>query len=74
MCYAKTKDPRDWKSFQMVLDYSFATFHDEHGEWFGYCDREGKPRITLKEDRTRVAFICPGPYTFSEVLNGLLEP
>lgn len=49
LAYAKTRDPKwlDW--WQRVDAYTFRTFPDPaHGEWFGYCDRAGRPSNSLK--------------------------
>ena len=40
--YAHTSDANDLASFQNIDNYIFSHFVDtEHGEWYGYCDREG---------------------------------
>jgi N-acylglucosamine 2-epimerase len=40
--YALTGDESDWAAFEAVDAYIFDHFADpEHGEWFGYLDRQG---------------------------------
>ena len=40
--YALTGTEADWEAFRHVDDYTFDHFPDpEHGEWYGYLDREG---------------------------------
>ena len=43
MLYKETKDIKHWQKFVQVCEYAFAHFSDatHHGEWFGYCDRDG---------------------------------
>ncbi|MCC6589491.1 MAG: AGE family epimerase/isomerase [Bryobacterales bacterium] len=43
-----------------VEEYSWATFVDTvHGEWFGYCDRTGKPTHLLKGNNYKGCFHVP---------------
>jgi N-acylglucosamine 2-epimerase len=42
--YKKTNNPKYFKMFEEITDYSFKHFSDpEYGEWFGYLRRDGLP-------------------------------
>ncbi len=66
LAYTKTKDPKwlDW--LRKMDDYTYRTFPDpEHGEWFGYCDRAGKPTHMLKGGSYKGCFHVPRALLFS---------
>ncbi|MCP5110663.1 MAG: N-acylglucosamine 2-epimerase [bacterium] len=45
----------DWR--QRIDDYAFSHFADpEHGEWFGYCDRQGNLTSTCKGNNYKGMF------------------
>jgi len=47
--YAHTSDTEDLASFLKIDDYTFRHFVDpNYGEWFGYCDRQGKTTHRFK--------------------------
>ncbi|HEV2318954.1 MAG TPA: AGE family epimerase/isomerase [Verrucomicrobiae bacterium] len=49
-----------WQWFEQVHDYALARFPDrEHGEWFGYLDRDGKPVWTAKATAWKGFFHLP---------------
>lgn len=44
MLYQTTREAPYWAWFEKLTDYAFDRFSDpEHGEWFGYLRRDGKP-------------------------------
>jgi N-acylglucosamine 2-epimerase len=58
--YALTGREADWAAFETVHDYTFAHFPDpEHGEWFGYLDREGRPTHEQKGAPYKGCFHVP---------------
>jgi len=58
--YANTSDTNDLVSFQKINDYIFNHFVDtEHGEWFGYCDREGRVTHRFKGGPYKGCFHVP---------------
>lgn len=49
LAYSKTRDTKWLTWLQRVDEYAFRAFADpQHGEWFGYCDRYGKPALDTK--------------------------
>lgn len=49
MAYQMTGDPKYFGWHEKLREWSFKHFSDpEHGEWFGYLRRDGKPANTLK--------------------------
>ncbi len=49
-----------WQWFEKVHEYTFSHFPDpEHGEWFGYLDREGRPVWTAKANGWKGFFHLP---------------
>lgn len=49
-----------WQWYQRVHDYSFSHFPDpEHGEWYGYLDRDGRPVWTAKANGWKGCFHLP---------------
>lgn len=52
------EDLRSWH--ERVHDYTFARFPDpEHGEWYGYLNREGSPVFTAKANGWKGFFHVP---------------
>ena len=51
-------DMAQW--YQKVHDYTFRHFPDpEHGEWFGYLNRDGSPVWTAKANGWKGCFHLP---------------
>ncbi len=49
-----------WQWYEKVHEYTFARFPDsEHGEWFGYLDRDGAPVWTAKANGWKGFFHLP---------------
>lgn len=60
LAYTRTRDERWLRWLERVHDYTYRTFPDpEHGEWFGYCDRSGKPTHMLKGNNYKGCFHVP---------------
>lgn len=58
--YALTGREEDWTTFEQVHDYAFGHFPDsEHGEWFGYLDREGRVMHRFKGAPYKGCFHVP---------------
>ncbi len=58
--YASTGDPDDLASFQKIDTYISDHFIDlEHGEWYGYCDREGRLTHRFKGGPYKGCFHVP---------------
>ncbi|MCY4159244.1 MAG: AGE family epimerase/isomerase [Bacteroidetes bacterium] len=58
--YANTSDSKDLVSFQKIDDYVFSHFVDpEYGEWYGYCDREGRVTHRFKGGPYKGCFHVP---------------
>ena len=56
----ETGDPKWLPWLKMVHDYSYRHFADkEYGEWFGYCDRQGRLTHTCKGGNYKCAFHVP---------------
>ena len=58
--WAKTgrSDIKEW--YEKVHDYTFTKFPDpEHGEWFGYLNRDGSPVWTAKANGWKGFFHIP---------------
>ena len=48
------------KLFATVAEYTFAHFSDKvHGEWYGYCDRDGVPTHRFKGGPYKGCFHVP---------------
>jgi len=60
LAYSLTREPR-WLRWMERLDaYAFSHFADpEHGEWFGYCDRQGNLTSTAKGNNYKGCFHVP---------------
>jgi N-acylglucosamine 2-epimerase len=60
LAHAHTGDPRYAEMHRAVHDWSRARFPDrEHGEWFGYLDRQGRPTTELKGNMWKGPFHLP---------------
>lgn len=58
--FALTGDRRLWDWFIKVHDWTWSHFPDpEHGEWFGYLNREGKVLLPLKGGKWKGCFHVP---------------
>jgi len=58
--YSVTGSEGDWSLFQATKDYTFTRFPDrEHGEWYGYLDREGRVSQSFKGGPYKCAFHVP---------------
>jgi N-acylglucosamine 2-epimerase len=66
LAYARTGEQR-WEEWIGRLDeYSFRCFADgEYGEWFGYCDRQGRRTHELKGNHYKGCFHLPRFLLFS---------
>lgn len=74
MGYTETSDPRLLERFSQVYSYTFTHFPDsEHGEWFGYLNREGKVELDFKGGPFKGFFHVPRClYMCERLLDGLL--
>ncbi|MEG0639368.1 MAG: AGE family epimerase/isomerase [Clostridia bacterium] len=60
LAYKLTGRPEHWAWFERLHSYSFEHFSDpEHGEWYGYLDRQGKPVFGLKGGKWKGFFHLP---------------
>lgn len=58
--YEQTQDPEISTWYAKVHDFSWQHFSDpEHGEWFGYLNREGKVLLDLKGGKWKGCFHVP---------------
>jgi N-acylglucosamine 2-epimerase len=58
--YLHTGDERCWTWFEKLHAYTWAHFPDkEHGEWFGYLNRQGEPLLSLKGGKWKGCFHVP---------------
>lgn len=66
LAYTKTGDTKWVQWLDRVDTYTFRTFVDwEYGEWFGYCDRQGRPTHQLKGGPYKCFFHVPRCLLFS---------
>lgn len=66
LAWSKTRDPMWLKWLHRVDEYAFDTFVDwEHGEWFGYCNREGELVNAMKGGPYKGFFHVPRCLLFS---------
>lgn len=74
MAYCETRDPQLLQLFQKVYEYASSRFSDlEHGEWFGYLNREGEVALTMKGGPFKGCFHVPRSlYMCHEMLDQLL--
>lgn len=66
LAFSVTRSKAHWERFVKVADYSFAHFKDHTGgagggggEWFGYCDREGRVSHKFKAGPYKGCFHVP---------------
>ncbi len=60
LAYSLTREDRWLKWLERVDTYAFSHFSDpEHGEWFGYCDRQGNLTNTAKGNNYKGCFHVP---------------
>jgi N-acylglucosamine 2-epimerase len=60
LAYTETGDPRWLRWLKKVHDYSYEHFVDpKHGEWFGYCDRQGNLTHSCKGGNYKCCFHVP---------------
>jgi N-acylglucosamine 2-epimerase len=60
MGYRLTGRTECWDWYQRVHDYTWKHFVDsEHGEWFGYLDRQGQVLLDLKGGKWKGCFHVP---------------
>jgi N-acylglucosamine 2-epimerase len=58
--YALFGEEEDWQAFCTVDNYAFDRFSDpEHGEWYGYLDREGRVTHRFKGAPYKGCFHVP---------------
>lgn len=58
--YLHTGDERCWQWFEKIHTYSWKHFADtEHGEWFGYLNRQGEVLLDLKGGKWKGCFHVP---------------
>lgn len=64
---ALTDDAARWLPWLERVDaYTYARFPDpEHGEWFGYLERDGEPALTSKGGNYKGCFHVPRALLFS---------
>ncbi len=60
MGYRLTGRAECWTWYQQVHEYTWTHFADaEHGEWFGYLDRQGEVLLDLKGGKWKGCFHVP---------------
>jgi N-acylglucosamine 2-epimerase len=60
LAHAHTGEQRYADMHRAVHDWSLKRFPDrEHGEWFGYLDRQGRPTTELKGNMWKGPFHLP---------------
>jgi N-acylglucosamine 2-epimerase len=60
MGYRLTGREECWTWYQKVHEYTWTHFADsEHGEWFGYLDRQGEVLLNLKGGKWKGCFHVP---------------
>lgn len=58
--FLHTGDQRCWSWFERVHAYTWSHFPDqEHGEWFGYLNRQGEVLLPLKGGKWKGCFHVP---------------
>eukprot|EP01031_Cornospumella_fuschlensis_P028321 gene28321-34196_t len=73
MLFAETGEASYWDKFRLVLQYSLDHFSDakQHGEWYGYLNRQGQKTHSFKGGPYKGCFHVPRSLLFS--LNILQE-
>lgn len=60
LAHLMTGDAKYAEMHRLVHDWSYAHFPDkEHGEWYGYLDRQGRPTTELKGNMWKGPFHMP---------------
>ncbi len=60
LAYVMTGDEKYAEWHQRIHDWAFTHLQDsKHGEWFGYCNRDGSPANTLKGSMWKSFFHHP---------------
>ncbi|XP_063102662.1 N-acylglucosamine 2-epimerase isoform X2 [Cavia porcellus] len=73
MGYRDSGDPALLRLFEQVAEYTFRQFRDpDHGEWFGYLNREGKVALTIKGGPFKGCFHVPRCLALCEEMLGSL--
>lgn len=58
--YRATGDAKCLEWYQRVHDYAWSHFSDpDHGEWFGYLNRQGQPLLSIKGGKWKGCFHVP---------------
>ena len=58
--YQHTQNPACWEWFEKVHQYTWKRFPDpQHGEWFGYLNRQGEILLNLKGGKWKGCFHVP---------------
>ncbi|MEX2592807.1 MAG: AGE family epimerase/isomerase [Anditalea sp.] len=58
--YLYTRNEKCWEWFERLHTYSFDHFADkEHGEWYGYLNRQGEVILNLKGGKWKGCFHVP---------------
>ncbi|EPQ07540.1 N-acylglucosamine 2-epimerase [Myotis brandtii] len=75
MGYSDSGDPALLHLFYQVAEYTFRQFRDpEHGEWFGYLNRDGTVALTIKGGPFKGCFHVPRCLAMcEEMLDALLS-
>ncbi len=64
-----TGDETHWRKFKAVADYAFKHFADnEHGEWFGYLNRQGKVSSPIKGGPFKGCYHVPRALLVAELI------
>lgn len=58
--YEHTQNKEIWQWYEKVHEYAWSHFSDpEHGEWFGYLNRQGEVLLNLKGGKWKGCFHVP---------------
>ncbi|KYO19934.1 N-acylglucosamine 2-epimerase [Alligator mississippiensis] len=72
--FAHRRDPALLRRFEQVAEFTFQRFPDpEHGEWFGYLNRDSSLALSIKGGPFKGCFHVPRAlYMCEELLNEIL--
>ncbi len=60
LAFSMTREPRYWRAFEQLHEWSFAHFADpQFGEWYGYLRRDGSVSTPIKGGHWKGAFHVP---------------
>ena len=61
LAFERTRDGRHWARFEQAAEYALAHFSDAAGggEWYGYCDRDGRVTHPFKGGPYKGCFHVP---------------